>query len=220
MKGVTLRVAVGSADAPFSGIWRVFSNRNDVYLGASKSSLKLVKISLHQSGVWTFAATQQSGLRFQNSNRRAKRWTRPKSHSPGVTRGPSIVVPHTSLGCRRLVPDEDPKSVTWFPSPLAGQAAELTMYYVEQGVTFYLNSGDSVLGELELASGVGVALLARHVQPTAEFFATVEGLIRNNVVKYKDLSNHLGGSFLWLSESADDLRTPFIVDLPVPVAAE
>ena len=96
----------------------------------------------------------------------------------------------------------------------------LTFYYVNQGVTLNLKDGEALIGEVALSSGTDVGLVGSISQPPAQFLTTVEGLLRNNVVKYKDPSDHLGGSFLWMSESADDLKTPFIVDLPVPVARE
>jgi hypothetical protein len=89
------RFAAGSAFALYSGVWRLIVNKNDIYLGASKGAMSSFKVSLHKSGVWVLAATKESRATFEKGNRRATRWLRPSEHAPGVTRGPSIFVPHT-----------------------------------------------------------------------------------------------------------------------------
>lgn len=89
-KPESVRFASGCVDKPYSGVWRLVVKNDDVFLGASKESMGIFKVSLHQSGVWVLAATQQSGATFQGGNRRAKRWERPLPHKVGVTRGPSV----------------------------------------------------------------------------------------------------------------------------------
>src|SRR5262245_55602816 len=105
------RFASGGPEAPFSGVWRLAIKGSDVYIGASKSSMSMFKLSLHKSGVWVLAGTQQSNIELVKGNRRGKEWTRPVEHVPGVTRGPSIFVPHTSLGSRPFPLDESGKKV-------------------------------------------------------------------------------------------------------------
>ena len=124
-----MRFACGSPGALFSGVWRMVVNRNDVYLGASKAAMSILKISLHHSGVWVLAATEQSGAKF-DGNRRAKRWAQPLGHAPGVVRGPSILVPRTSLGSRPTPPDEPLNQVAWFAAPGEGEAVEFSLYLV------------------------------------------------------------------------------------------
>jgi hypothetical protein len=46
---------------------------------------------------------------------------RPQPSGSGVTRGPSIVVPHTSLGARRRTLIKTAKRVAWFPAPEEGR---------------------------------------------------------------------------------------------------
>src|SRR5688500_1649951 len=116
-KTETLCFAAGAPDQAFSGVWRVVTKKNDVYLGVSKAGMGIVKISLHDGGVWVLAATTESGAKFENKNRRAKQWKRPLEHVSGVTRGPSIFVPHTSLGSRPLPSREKGRNVVWFAGP-------------------------------------------------------------------------------------------------------
>lgn len=60
-----IRFGSGSPEAAFSGVWRLIVSKDDVYIGASRASMAVFKISLHKSGVWVLAATQQSGATFE-----------------------------------------------------------------------------------------------------------------------------------------------------------
>ncbi len=212
----TIRFGCGNPERPFSGVWRLIFNRDDVFLGVSKDAMGIFKISLHKSGVWVLAATKQSGATF-TGNRRAKRWTRPLEHAHGITRGPSIFIPHTSLGSRPLLPDDAKKNVVWFTSPAAGHAVEFSLYFVAPDATTRWDSDQTTLAEHRLSSGDRVILLASSRPMTADFTATVEKLLHDNVLRMDDPSGFRGGSFLWFTESRDTLRVPIIVDLPVPI---
>ena len=211
------RFAAGSALALFSGVWRVIVNKNDIYMGASKGAMSSFKVSLHKSGVWALAATKESGATFEKGNRRAKRWLRPAEHAPGVTRGPSIFVPHTSLGARPVPPDETLKGVTWLRGPGLGETAEFSFYIVERGAATSWNAEETVLAELPLADGGRVVLLGSIDESPADFRATCERLLAENVFRFDDPTGFAGGSFLWVTESRESLQIPIIVDLPVAV---
>ncbi len=216
----TVRFAVGSPEAPFSGVWRLVVNKNDVFLGASKSTMSVFKISLHKSGVWVLAATQQSEATFEGGNRRAKRWSRPLEHARGVTRGPSILIPHTSLGARPLTPDEDSPDVIWFPAPATDETVEFSLYFVKPDTITKWNSNEKLLAEIPLADGGHVVLLASTGPSTDPFQETVEKLLRENVFGMSDPAAFSGGSFLWVTESRDAFKIPMIIDLPVPIALQ
>jgi hypothetical protein len=215
-----IRFAAGQPTAPFSGVWRLIVNKDHVYLGPSKEAMRVFKISLHKSGVWVLAATQQSGGSFQDGNRRAKQWRSPAPHVAGVTRGPSIFVPHTSLGSRPLSPNEDAEKVVWFPAPENGQLVEFGLYFVDDGVATLWNAEESVLAELRLASGRRIIVIASVRMSPASFLATVEGMLNKTIVRMKDPSGYLGGSYLWVTQSRDALTIPIIVDLPVNIGPE
>jgi hypothetical protein len=217
-KAKTIRFASGSPNAPFSGVWRLVVNKNDVYLGSSKSAMSIFKFSLHESGVWVMAATQQSQATFENGNRRAKSWSRPLEHSLGVTRGPSIFVPHTSLGSRPLEPNEGNKNIYWYKSPQAGETVEFSLYFVKPNTPTKWNANETVVGELPLANGSHVVLLAsKEKESSKDFQATCERLLRENRFQMSNPSDFLGGSFLWITQSRDNREIPIIVDLPVAI---
>jgi hypothetical protein len=212
---VPIRFAAGSAESPYSGIWRLFSNGDDVYLGASKASLKAFKFSLHRSGVWVLAGIDGAGVSFENGNRRARRWSRPPLTGSGITLGLSVIVPRTSLGSRKSLSGEGDNHTVWYPAPAAGRCVDFTTYFVEAGRTVSWNVGDTVLGEFSLKSGSRVVLIARTRVMSAAFATRIEDLIRNNVVRSKDPGNDVRGCHLLISESADSLKTPLVVDFPV-----
>jgi hypothetical protein len=219
-KSQTIRFASGNPHEPFSGVWRLVADNDDVYLGASKWSMRLFKISLHKSGVWILAGIEGSGVTFEHGNRRAKQWHRPLEHANGVTRGLSIIVPHTSLGSRQLSTMDGKKKVVWYAAPAVGEMVYFTIYFVEPSIVTGWAPGETVLAELSLASGSRVLLLASTHPSPADFMATVEKMIREAVVQMKDPSKFTAGSHLWITQSRDDLATPMIVDMPVSVGSE
>ncbi|MFQ5801995.1 MAG: hypothetical protein ACE5JQ_03745 [Candidatus Methylomirabilales bacterium] len=216
-KDQTIRFAAGTPDKPFSGVWRLVASKNDVYLGASGNSMSIFKISLHSSGIWVLAATEQSGATFENGNRRAKKWNRPLEHASGVTRGPSVFVPHTSLGSRALASKEKQKKVVWYAGPVKGQSVEFSVYFVDSDAKSNWNADETTLADVVLASGDRVVLLASARPSPSDFLETCEKLLRENVFGMRNPGNFREGSFLWITQSRDRLAVPLIVDLPVPI---
>lgn len=216
-KSRTYRFGAGDDSQPYSGVWRLVVTDTDVYLGASKTSMGTVKVSLHQSGVWVFAATQQSGATFQNGNRRAKQWAAPAEHSPGVGRGPSVLVPHTFLGARAIAPDEGGRKVIWFPAPVPGSTVEFSLYFVAKATATSWAPDERVLVAHRRGNGAHVVLLGSSRPSAPTFLSAAERLLRENVFKIDAPSAVLGGSFLWITQSTDASRVPVLVDMPVPI---
>jgi hypothetical protein len=212
-----IRVAVGTPKAPFSGVWRFIVRNDDVYIGSSKASMGAIKFSLHASGIWVLSATEQSGLSFEGGNRRAKTWTRPLPDGSGVTRGPSILVPHTSLSARRRSLTDDSKSVTWVRAPAEAEAVEITVFFVNHRLPVTWPDGHDVIAERLLKSGVRM-LLTTCIRPLPTSVALdVEQFLRSATLQTPGPSEGVATQLLWCRESGDALRTPFIFDLPVPV---
>jgi hypothetical protein len=213
----TIRVAVGTFSAPFSGVWRFIVRNDDVYIGSSKTSMGSVKFSLHASGVWVLAATEQSGMAFEHGNRRAKSWVRPPADSSGLTRGPSILVPHTSLGARRRSLTEDSKNVTWLKAPGEGEAVEITVFFVKHGQAVSWIDGRSVVTERMLKNGDRMLLTNCSRPLPSSLRIEIEQYMRSATLNTPGPTEGVAAQLLWCRESGDALRTPFILDLPVPV---
>ena len=171
------------------------------------------KISLHQSGVWVLAATAQSGATFEGGNRRAKQWNRPLEHAEGVTRGPSIFIPHTSFGHRKYKVSES-KAVHWFPAPLPGEVVEFSIYFVVEDGELRYENDLSVIKTATLRSGGAVVLLAGTRRASKEYLSTCENLLRKNVFRVDDVRKINSHSFLWVTENNEHPNVPIITDLP------
>ena len=212
-----IRVAVGEPNAPFSGVWRFIVRNDDVYIGSSKASMGTVKVSLHASGVWVLSATQRSGLAFEDGNRRARKWTRPPPDASGLTRGPSILIPHTSVGASRRSLIEDSKNVTWLRAPVYGQAVEITVFFVEPGSSMAWPHSPVVIAERLLKSGRKILLTACTRPLPNNVAREVEDYLQKATLLTPGPREGVAAQLLWCRESGDALRTPFIFDLPVPV---
>lgn len=95
-KRKTLYFAVGSPDEYRSAVWRLWVHGDDVYLGAR--DVRWIKLSMHHSGIWRYAWTEESGLKTPGSaDRVINRWSRPADFVPGWTQGPSLIVPNTGI---------------------------------------------------------------------------------------------------------------------------
>lgn len=213
-KPKALRFAVGSAEDPGSGVWRVVADRNDVYIGSSRAAMGLFKLSLHDSGVWTLAATTQSAKTFENGNRRAKQWTRPLEQVEGVTPGPSIIVPHMTFGVRKLPPGETNKKMHWYPSPRSGELVEFRFYFARPDAAASWAAGVTEIGLLPLATGHRLFILASTREAPRAFLETMERFLRDHPVR---IGGFKSGNMLWFTESRDQLRRPTVIDLPVNV---
>jgi len=212
----TIRFAVGQPNEAFSGMWRLIISKNEVYIGASGNSMSSFKISLHNSGIWVLAATKQSGGTFENENRRAKQWKCPVEHVKGVTRGPSILVPRTTLGSRTLSEKEKHKKAIWYAAPKDGELVEFSVYFVEPDINANWND-KTIISEGAMKNGTNVVLLGSTVPSPPDFLATCEKLLRENVFRTKNPDGIIEGSFLWITESPGQLSIPLFVDLPVPI---
>lgn len=214
----TFRFAAGDSTQVFSGVWRLVVSGSDVYLGASKTMMGKVKVSLHASGVWVLAATQQFGFTLDGNNRRGRRWTRPPDHSLGVTRGPSIFAPHTSLGSRPFPLDEGRKRISWFPAPSYGHVVEFSLYIVKPGTPTSWDERQTQLHEFRMASGDRVVLLGSHRPVPPETAATWEAMLHDDRLKFGvgEPGGPQASSLLLISESKDGFGIPTIVDFPPP----
>jgi hypothetical protein len=103
-----IRFAVGTADGPRSGVWRLWTNgrKGDVYL-ASRHLGGTSKVSFHESGRWRNALITTPALGSSDSvvvnlqggddPRMAHVWDRTDNAGPGWTMGFAIIVPEPDV---------------------------------------------------------------------------------------------------------------------------
>jgi hypothetical protein len=115
-----IRFGVSDGAGCRAATWRVWTPtaKADVYL-ACRALGGTLKASLHQSGSWHVAYSQQAfeervqGVVFGRDDRYLEKWPRPKPIADGVTLAFRIVTPHSSVASP--IGDRD-KKITWLPN--------------------------------------------------------------------------------------------------------
>lgn len=151
----TLRFGIGSADDARSHVWRLWVQRNDVYLGA-RDLPQTIKVSLHQSGIWRIAYVRELTEEDDGDDRLVFKWKRPAEFARGWTRSVAVVVPEIGA-MRPFDPFEvDDSRVGWFASPGRNRKAVFTVLFSRPGLTESDLSGVSMPGD-RLVGSVGKA---------------------------------------------------------------
>jgi len=216
-KPQTFRFAAGTQDNPASGVWRVVVQGREVYLGTSKRGMGMLKLSMHSSGVWALAFTKKAKGKHFNGNRRGRSWRRPPEHAPGVTRGPSVFVPHATVGTRRFPPNEFQKPIRWYPPPSPGHEVEFSLYFVREDAVTNWDADCEEIGVLHFAAGGRLVVLARCRRMSPENVAATEKFLSDHVFTFSDLQKAWPYNTLSVMDSPDALKVPVILDLPIVV---
>jgi hypothetical protein len=125
-----VRFAVGSTDGPRGSVWRIWVNRNDVYVAARVAASEM-KVSLHASGKWRSAFTErhvqrEDALISSDRDRAVDKWERPAEFAPGWTRAFVIVVPASEVvPSAAIIPD--PQEIIWIDPLPEGWATIFTV---------------------------------------------------------------------------------------------
>jgi hypothetical protein len=136
--GFKLRFAVGRPDGPQSSVWSVFARagKSDVYV-ANRQIASILKFSLHESGIWRLAFTEQyasdrvaSGEEI--GDRVQHRWLRPPETQPGWTHAMSIVIPVSDLRDYGKRIDYG-REISWRSAPGPGTQSVFGIFFVRSG---------------------------------------------------------------------------------------
>lgn len=100
-----LRVVVGTAPGPRSGLWRIFTSGDDIYV-QHNGMRKDIKTSLHASGVGHHAWTDSGAERWvPDGDRYLMKWGEPQEFAPGGRALLWLVLPTDHL----TVPEREPE---------------------------------------------------------------------------------------------------------------
>lgn len=116
MANKVFRFALGSPDAPSSGLWRAWTHEDEVHL-AVPATPDVVALTIYQTGRWRITVGTA-----------VSRWNRPKDFRAGWSRGPDLVIPHTDTAVG--LPANDPyakEPLTWLPPPAPGFQARISL---------------------------------------------------------------------------------------------
>jgi len=113
-----VRIAVAASGNQLSSTWRVWSDKNDVYL-ATRSLSSVFKTSLHASGLFrhAFVRIEDSDLHHGPGRDRAvSKWSRPAPQNPSGALLFQIIIPGAGLA---PIPNHVPDKNTIMVSPFA-----------------------------------------------------------------------------------------------------
>ncbi len=159
-----LRFCIGEYTGSHSTTWKIWVNRNDVYL-SSRMLASDIKVSLHESGDCQYSHTSESFATTgkRNQERHIQKWKRrniyPESSVVHLFR---IIIPSTEL---RLASTEkkETKGVVWYKAPPLGYGA-----YIELWLTPVMSFPpeqdqfiNDLLGVLSLKNGQHVGVTVR-----------------------------------------------------------
>jgi hypothetical protein len=207
-----IRFAVGSPEEPYSAVWNLVTNGNDVYLFGRQMG-RYLKISLHASGVWRLAWTAESQTETETSDRLIHRWRRPPQFRPGWARGPSVVVPWTPIG-RHFPAVDAPKGkpVHWMPAPAPWHKVVFAVLFAASDIPepaweSIREPGDRSLGRLFLRDGesVYVAVHRAPLEPSEKAEAKkLAGELRIHLTPEASPENIQGASAMLFFYSKED----------------
>jgi hypothetical protein len=173
---VNFRIAVGEANGPRSGVWRGFSNGNDVYL-TTTGMAGIEKFSFHGSGICRHAFTKEEGPADGETDRVLHRWRREVPVPAGAlvqvltARFPSDYL-STSLR-------PEGKAVAWLPAAAPGSATLVDFAFSGAGEEatreMAESTGRTIVSYTDLPNGDGFVVTSMHHAWTGESF-TMPGL--------------------------------------------
>lgn len=215
-----IRFAAGSPQDPYSAVWNLATNKNDVYLFA-RQMRRWLKTSLHESGIWRLAWTEESKiLTTDTSDRVIIRWRRPPEFRPGWTQGISVLVPWTPIGQHYSAADAPAgKAVQWVKAPAPWHKVVFTVLFTAADVPqpaweSIREPGDRKLGQLPLQNGesVWVAVRRAPLEPNEKAEAEkLAGELRINMVPGASSQDIRGGSAMLFFEPKEN-GSPIIMN--------
>jgi hypothetical protein len=166
-RGGTIRWAVGSLDGLRSQSWNVVGSAayDDVYIGL-RTQMGVIKLSLHQSGQWRMAWTEDGAQGIglpEGQDRVITRWSPPQELKPGWRHAVTVLVtpdslalprPEKRLGRVPFYPPPNPDGELRFDVMLGAPGAELTI------------TGAIEVGTLQLPSGGMIGVCLHHESTT------------------------------------------------------
>jgi hypothetical protein len=160
-----LRFGIHDGAGCRAATWKLWTEasggKSDVYL-ACRSLGGVLKASLHESGNWHIAYSQQAfkenveGVIPKFTGRFIEKWPRPSEIAPGVTLAFRIVTPWSAV--KNPIVGSDTTDVTWLPNAPERRATEVDILLVKPttpvvGWPGMRSMGTSLIGSIHLESG-------------------------------------------------------------------
>lgn len=130
IRGNSVIFAVGSPQGVTSNSWKIWTSpkKGDIYV-ACRDNMVEAKISLHGSGRWRMAFTEESRLFWEDNNRAWTVWQKPNPHLPyDVIHALEILFPQWE---RFITPEQrNERPRTWRKNKV----------YIEEGIKEFITS--------------------------------------------------------------------------------
>jgi len=176
---LNIRFGVKDQKENTSGIWRVWSNKNDVYF-SPRNIAGALKFSFHESQSCRFAITQEHITKMDHQDleipedRCIHEWERTPILKGKVFQPARIVIPHSALQPKD---GDSPEDVIWLEPPNSTGAIHINLLYTLcpfEDITDKDKSNIELVGQIKLPNGQYFLLIAKN-----DFF-DMEGFIKNN----------------------------------------
>ena len=169
-----IRIVVGTAIGPRGTIWRIWSQKNEVY-AAHQANAHIDKLSFHSSGICRRAFTQSYGVPPSLNDRATLKWHRLPTPAAGAGKGALVlrVITPTAFLSSAVGPLSS-KPVIWLP-PRGNEATSFDVFFCREPRKVVINAfskaPDSELVYYHvLPSGEGVGVSSAHGPWIAENF--------------------------------------------------
>lgn len=164
-----IRFAVGTPDGISSNSWRVWVRGEDIYVSC-RDNFKELKISLHASGVWRVAFTEQAfssnpDLFSVNGDRVLQRYNPDLTERNRAVIGFQIVILNTGLYLNKEHRKKWPNSIVFIEPPLSDKDMSVLSIVVvtsTEYITVPENVRGVVIGKLNLGHDKTVQLVVTH----------------------------------------------------------
>ncbi len=165
-----IRIAVGTPKGASSNSWRIWVKGTDIYVSC-RDNFKEFKVSLHASGIWRVAFTEQAIksrpdlFNKSNGDRVINRRTPDLTDSTKAVIGFQIVVLERGLYLQSSQRTKWPKSVTFVEPPTKDKEYTVLSIVVApttEALTMPVGVRGSVIGKLPLDANRTVQLVATY----------------------------------------------------------
>ena len=170
----TRRFQVIAAAGRSSDVWRVWADENDVYV-APRAKGGEFKISLHASGKWRLAFTEEYAQQMHklgtwNSDRRVDSLDRPAEHANAFIRAVCLYFPDSEL---RAPVQQKPGEIVKIPGPSKDGVRVVNVIFTTSESRFTQN-------DPPLRGSLGAEPLGRWVLPNGETLWVVHYELRGS----------------------------------------
>lgn len=166
----SIRFGITDGEGHRAATWKLWTQsgagKSDWYLTCRELGSKL-KVSLHESGSWHYAYSQQTfeekveGVLVTKSDRFIDKWSRPENIAEGVTLALRIVTPSSSVTSPI---GKTKSSIIWILNAPKPKATEIDIFMTAQttpvtGWPGKRSMGTSLIGSLQLENGETIWLV-------------------------------------------------------------